>query len=383
MSPVNRTIRGADARHSPLLGRRAINRALLERQMLLRRAKLSVPEALEHLVGLQAQAPNPPYYGLWTRLEAFNQDHLAQLIKSRQVVRIALMRSTIHLVTARDCLTLRPMVQSVHERGMKGNHSKYLTGIDMETLAAAGRAMVEEKPRTFSELGELLSGRDPWIGRNPTAIGAAIRTYVPLVQVPPRGLWGESGQATHTSAEAWLGKPLSHEGTLENMIERYLSAFGPASVKDMQAWSGLTRLNEVTERLRPRLRVFRDENGNELFDLPDAPLPDPNTPAPPRFLAEFDNMLLSYDDRTRIISDEYRAKAFTINGIIRSMILVDGFVGGMWKINRQGYSATLVIELFKPTSKKDQAALAEEGALLLKFAASDCGSHDIQFTIGI
>jgi hypothetical protein len=164
------------------------------------------------------------------------------------------------------------------------------------------------------------------------------------------------------------------------MIERYLSAFGPASVKDMQVWSGLTRLNEVTERLRPRLRVFRDENGNELFDLPDAPLPDPNTPAPPRFLAEFDNMLLSYDDRTRIIPDEYRAKAFTINGIIRSMILIDGFVGGMWKINRQGHSATLVIELYKPLSKENQAALVEEGAQLLKFAASDCASHDIQFT---
>jgi hypothetical protein len=163
------------------------------------------------------------------------------------------------------------------------------------------------------------------------------------------------------------------------MLERYLAAFGPASAKDMQTWSGLTRLGEVVRRMRPRLRTFGDENGTELFDLPDAPLPDPDTPISARYMAEFDNALLSHADRARIISEEDRQRVFTINGIIRSTFLIDGFVAGTWKIVRERKSATLVIEPFRALSKKDMAELTEEGANLLRFAAGDCTDRDIRF----
>lgn len=367
----------ANRETAPVLGKRALNRALLERQLLLGRVHLPALAAIEHLVGLQAQAPNPPYYGLWTRLEGFRQEELSRLLEERKVVRIAMMRSTIHLVSARDCLELRPLVQSVHDRGFGGAYGKSLDGLDAQALAAAGRALVEAKPMTFSELGKQLN--EEWHDRDPDALAAAIRTLVPLVQVPPRGLWGQSGQALHTSAELWLGSSLTSEPKIALMIQRYLSAFGPASVKDMQAWSGLTSLREVIEKLRPDLICFRDEQGNELFDLQDAPRPDPDIAAPARFLGEFDNILLSHADRSRIIDDTYRNRVFTKNGIIRSVILIDGFVGGLWNLKRGSGIATLTIEPFRRLSSQEQDEIAFEGANLLKFAAVDDQTHEIQF----
>ncbi|GGD96097.1 winged helix DNA-binding domain-containing protein [Paenibacillus nasutitermitis] len=362
---------------APVLGPRALGRALLERQLLLRRSKLSVSEALEHLVGLQAQAPNPPYIGLWSRLSGFHQDDLAALIKDRRAVRIALMRSTIHLVTARDCLTLRPVIQPFMDKALKGNHGKLLTGVDSDELVSAARTMMEEHPMTYNELGLRLG--ELWPGRNTEALAVAVRIWVPLVQVPPRGIWGESGQAVHTPADVWLGQELDRDAMPGPTLLRYLAAFGPATIQDMQVWSGLTRLREVIEPMRQGLRVFRDEQGRELFDLPDAPLPDPDTPAPPRFLAEFDNMLLSYADRSRIIADHYRPRVFTINGIIRATFLVDGQVRGIWRIERHRSGATLIIEPFEPLAGADREALVQEGRKLLSFAAADAAELDIQF----
>jgi hypothetical protein len=361
----------------PVLGLRALNRALLARQMLLSRVKLPALGVIEQLVGLQAQAPNAPYFDLWTRIEGFRQEELSGLIQDRKAVRIALMRSTIHLVSAQDCLNLRPCLQSVHDRSLNGSFGKRLAGLDTKALATAGRALVEAKPLTFSELGKRLN--EQWPDRDPTALAAAVRTLVPLVQLPPRGLWGENGQAMHTSAEAWLGQSLSSQPATEEMILRYLAAYGPATTKDIQVWSGLTRLSKVVERLRPQLLTFRDEQGYELFDLPDAPRPDAETQSPPRFLGEFDNMLLSYADRKRIIDDAYHKRVITENGIIRSTILMDGFVCGTWKIKRDHGTATLIIEPFKRLSKQEQNALAEEGARLLNFAAVDDKSHYILF----
>jgi hypothetical protein len=360
-----------------VLGLRALNRALLARQMLLSRVKLPALDAIEQLVGLQAQVPNAPYFDLWTRIEGFRQEELSELIQDRKAVRIALMRSTIHLVSARDCLNLRPCLQSVHDRSLNGAFGKRLAGLDTKALATSGRALVETKPLTFSELGKRLN--EQWPDLDPTALAAAVRTLVPLVQLPPRGLWGEHGQAIHTSAEAWLGQPLSTQPATEKMILRYLTAFGPATTKDIQVWSGLTRLRETIERLRPQLVTFRDEQGNELFDLPDAPRPDADTQSPPRFLGEFDNMLLSYADRKRIIDDSYLKRVITENGIVRSTILIDGFVCGTWKIKRDHGTATLIIEPFKRLSKEEQYALSEEGARLLIHAAADDDSHDILF----
>lgn len=362
-----------------VLSRRGLNRALLERQLLLRRATVTVPDAVERLVGMQAQAPMPPYYGLWTRLDGFRPDDLAGLITSRQVVRIVLMRGTVHLVTARDCLALRPVLAPVLQRQLTHSaHGKQITGLDPAELATAGRTLVEEQPRTTSELGALLAQR--WPGRDPAALSMAVRCLVPLVQLPPRGIWGAGGKPTVTTAQAWLGRPLDDDPSPDATVLRYLAAFGPASVMDVQTWSGLTRLREVAERLRPRLRAFRDEHGRELLDLPDTPRPAPDTPAPVRFLPEFDNVLLSHADRGRVISDEHRKRVSTRNGMVPGCVLVDGFFRGTWRITRRRRAATLVVDPYDRLSKKDTAAIEKEGARLLAFGAADADSRDIRFT---
>lgn len=215
-----------------VLSRRELNRATLARQLLLCRAGLPVPDVLERVVGLQAQAPNPPYVGLWTRVAGFVQEDLASLVRGRAVVRMALLRSTIHLVTAEDCLWLRPLVQPVLERGLSGAYGKALSGVDVAEVAAAGRELLREGPLTFAALGELLASR--WPGCDGQALAMAVRTGVPLVQVPPRGLWGFSGPAAHAPVDEWLGRPVRDDASLEELVWRYLAGFGPASVKDVQ-----------------------------------------------------------------------------------------------------------------------------------------------------
>jgi hypothetical protein len=374
---------------SDVLSLQALNRALLDRQLLLRPVPLpagegdgparaeGVIETIEHLIGLQAQAPFPPYYGLWSRLDGFRPDDLAELILSRRVARIALMRGTIHLVSARDCLMLRPAMQPVLDRGVRATFGRRLAGVDSAALAAAGRALVEEKPRTFSELGAELARQ--WPGHDPAALAQGVRALVPLVQVPPRAVWGAAGRSAHTSAEAWLGRPMQAGPALEPLITRYLGAFGPAAVQDIQAWSGLTRLREVVDRLRPGLRTFRDEQGAELFDLPEAPRPDPDIPAPVRLVAEFDNLVLAHGDRTRILSEPSRQRMFSRNGIFPGTVLVNGFVLGIWKITRSRAATVLTIELFQPLAPRERDAVADEGGRLLAFAAPDGQARDIRF----
>jgi len=363
-----------------VLSLRALNRATLERQLLVRRVKLSAFDAIEHLVGLQAQSPLAPYVGLWTRLEGFRPDELVQLMTEREVVRIALMRNTVHLVTAQDCLMLRPLTQVIFDRALRQRLSAPpLRGLDVDALTAAGRALVEERPRTNTELGALL--REQWPDRDAALLVFAIRSQVPLVQVPPRGIWGKGGQVTCTSAEAWLGSPLDADPSPDDMVMRYLAAFGPATVKDVQQWCGLTRLRDVVERLRPRLATFRDEAGNELFDLPDAPRPDPDTPAPVRFLPEYDNLFVSHADRTRVISETDLNSLRATERLVRGSVLVDGFFRGLWQIRRQRGVATLHIESYGPLSNHDRDAVAEEGVHLLTFAASNAKAREIEFTV--
>jgi winged helix DNA-binding protein len=361
-----------------VLGPRALNRALLARQMLLARGPLGAAEAIERLVGMQAQAPAAPYVGLWTRLRDFRPDDLARLILERRAVRIALMRGTVHLVTARDARTLRPLVQPVFDRDLRVNstYAQGLAGMDLGALAAHGRALVEERPRTMTELRALLHAR--WPDRDAPSLAYAIRNLLPLVQVPPRGLWGVGGLPTLTSAEAWLGRTLARRPSLGGMVRRYLGAFGPASVMDVQEWSGLTRLGVVVDRLRPELHVFRDERGTELFDLADGPRPDPDTPAPPRFLPEYDNLLVSHADRSRIVAKADRGRITVDAREIVGTVLVDGFAGGTWKIHRKGGRAVLAVAPFARLPRREAAALAEEGERLLAFTDADASAREVR-----
>lgn len=345
--------------------RRALNRALLERQKLLRRASLDAAGAVEHLVGMQAQSPLAPYVGLWSRLDGFRPEDLATLITGRGAVRMSLMRTTLHLVTAADALALRPLLQPVLERGFRSGSpfGRRLAGLDIAPVLDAGRALLGESPLSAAELGRRLAER--WPDHDPVAMAHAVRYLVPLVQVPPRGVWGSAGQARFTTVDAWLAGRDAPPLDLEGLVLRYLAAFGPASAMDVQAWCWLTRLGPVVERLRPRLRAFRDEAGAELLDLPDAPRPDPDTPAPVRFLPEYDNLLLSHADRSRVIAPGHRERVFT-----RGALLVDGFVRGAWRAARGGGDPGLELELFEPLGAADAEAVGAESERLRRFLAT-------------
>jgi len=359
----------------PILTRRALNRATLARQMLLDRSTVAVVEAIEHLVGLQAQTPHTAYVGLWTRLHDFHPERVSDLLFGREVVRLALMRSTIHLVSARDAWDLRALVQPVIERMYRGGSGKRLDGVPMDDVIARGRAFVQTEPRTFKALGDHLLER--WPGQDRLALEQAIRTEVPLVQVPPRAAWGRSGRAAHLSIESWLGEPPSTRLTIDGLVRRYLGAFGPASVMDAQTWSGLTRLGETFERLRPELVVFRDERGRELFDLPEAPRPGPDVPAPVRYLYDFENLLLSHDDRTRVIRPDVDVRGSARDNEAVSTFLLDGMVAGTWKVERQRDRARLLVRPLVALSKSDAGSLAEEGARLLGFLAPAAADRDV------
>jgi hypothetical protein len=368
-----------------VLSGRAVNRALLARQHLLAREPGSALAMVRHLCGLQAQAPFPPYYGLLARLDGFRPEDLAGLLESRDVVRIALMRSTIHLVTADDALAWRPLIQPVLDQGLAGNWGKGLAGLDLDRVAAKGRELTTEQPLTFADLGAELTRTFP--GHPGDALAMAVRCRVPLVQVPPRAVWGKSGLARHTPADVWLGRPLNdplaeplpRPVALAAMVERYLAAFGPATVQDVQAWSGLTRLREIVDPMRDRLRVFADERGRELFDRPDSPRPDPDVPAPARLAAEYDNLILSHDDRTRIMADDDRRQLFRQLNSFPGSVLLDGFVAGAWRVKRAKGTATVTIELFRARiPARDRDALEAEAARVLAVTAPKA-TPDVRF----
>jgi hypothetical protein len=362
-----------------VLSQRVLNRALLARQLLLRRERRDPIETIEHLVGVQAQAPSNPYLALWARLDTFSPDALSQAIAMRRAVRTTLMRATIHLVSARDCLALRPVMQPMLERTFASSaFAKNLAGVEIDELLAAGKTLLEAQPRTRAELKPLLAER--WPAHDADSLTAAIGFLLPVVQTPPRGLWGERGQPRLATVVTWLGHPLEEDATPDETIVRYLAAFGPATTADMRTWSRLSGLRAAVERLRPRLITFRDERGRELFDLPDAPLPDPDTPAPPRFLPEYDNILLSHADRSRIIPDNASLPLPAGRGGELGSVLVDGMLAGMWRIARDRDRVRLSIEPAGRWSAADRAAVADEGAHLLAFVASETGDHDIRFS---
>jgi DNA glycosylase AlkZ-like len=361
------------------MSRRALNRATLARQLLLHRSDLPILDAVGHLVGLQAQEPMDPYTGLWSRLEGFEPDALAQLLLDRRVVRVAAMRSTLHLATADDCLVLRPLMQPVLDAEL-ARHREYapaLEGVDVAAVLAFARPLLAERALTGRELRAALAERFP--DRDAAALSYACRNLLAVVQVPPRGVWGRTGGVATTTAEAWLGRPLASSPSLADVVLRYLGAFGPATVADVAAWSRLTGLRDVLERLRPRLQTFRDERGRELFDLPDAPRPDAGVPAPPRFLPEYDNILLSHADRSRFVSDERRRQLARVSGRVHGSVLVDGSVSALWQLERgSDGDVRLVVSHVSELTKRNAASIAAEARRVLRFVAPEASARDVR-----
>ncbi|NVI97621.1 winged helix DNA-binding domain-containing protein [Myxococcus sp. AM009] len=356
---------------------RALNRATLARQMLLTREQTSVLGAVEQLLALQAQQAKPPFIGLWSRVEGFERAALQALLHRREVVRATLMRGTLHLASAKDYRNLRASFTPLLEASVASVLRERAKGLEVAPLVKEARAFFEEAPRTFEALRDHLVALHPQIDER--AMGFAVRMFLPLIQVPTETEWGYPGTTDFAVADAWLGAPLRAEADLPTLVRRYLAAFGPASVADAQTWSGLKGLKPAFEALRPSLRTFRDEKGRELFDLPEAPRPDEDTPSPPRFLPEFDSLVLGHDDRARLVEEAYRSKLITKNLRIPATFLVDGFVAGTWTVERKRAVAALVVEPFAPLKKKkDREALAKEGEALLRFVEPEARAVEVR-----
>ncbi len=362
-----------------LLSPRALNRALLQRQGLLARSDRPAAEMIEQLVGMQAQVPSNPYVALWSRLDRFDPTELSGLIAGRQAVRAQLMRATIHLVTARDCLALQPLTQPVLARTFKSQWGKQLGELEVDEVVAAGLELLAERPRTRAELRILLASG--WPESDSSVMAYAVAFLNALVQVPPRGLWKASGQATWAPAETWLGSRPDASLSPDSVILRYLGAFGPATVADIRTWSGFTGLREVVARLRTRLRTFRDEAGKELLDVLDAPLPDPETPAPPRFLPEYDNVMLAHAERSRILNGRGPGLPFP-RGTWIGTLLVDGFYRANWSVSDDAGEARLIVDRLT-RAPGDSAGVVDEieaeGAGLLALIAPDAARRSVRF----
>jgi hypothetical protein len=351
-----------------VLSERALNRATLARQYLLERAPVRAIDAIEHLAGMQSQAPLAPYVGLWTRLLDFGAGELATLTEDRQVVRLQLMRNTVHLVRARDAVDWAALFTSLQTAEFNANFRAGTTGADLSAVLDQAGRLLSERPRSRAELGRLLAGR--WPDAKPRALGYAVTLHLVLCQVPPRGVWGKGGGATWAPLSDWLGAPLGTrsadavvDAVVDALVLRYLGAFGPASVADVQAWSGLTRLREVVERLP--VRMFRGPTGALLYDRPDAPRPPEDTPAPPRFLPEYDNLLLSHADRTRVIPHRRPVPLPPGNGATGGTFLIDGHWQGTWRLRDRA----LRIQPFAALRAAGRDALLAEADGLRAFIA--------------
>ena len=361
-----------------ILTLRELNRATLARQLLLDRATITPLEAIKRLAGMQSQLSNPPYIGLWSRLHAFKRDELTYLLEQRQVVRTSMMRRTLHLTTAEDYLRFRPALHSLHARDLDTYFNKQATNpLKKEQLLAEIRSFLQEKPRTNVELRAKLAEMVPGMSEQ---LLYKVRVSLSLIQVFPGGAWGIGGSPAYAEATTWLGQSfVSETEGLHSLIFSYLAAFGPASVKDLQIWSGLTRLLPVVDALRADLVTFRDEQGQELFDVPGAPLPSADGTTPVRFLPDFDNLVLAHCDRRRIIADRYRPFVFPGNSMVLPTFLVDGFVAGVWKIERTPTKAVLVIQPFELLTNKARKDVREEGERLMQWVTEKIPTFEIEF----
>ena len=357
-----------------VLDRLTLNRTLLARQHLLERIARPPADEIEHLVGLQAQVPRDPYLALWSRLRDFHPAELERLLIERQIVRMTLMRTTIHLVTARDASTLRAVMQGVCERGFRSSpFARRLAGVDLNAVTTAGAEILTERPRTISDLGKVLATR--WPDHDPEALAYAVRYLVPLVQVPPRGLWRRSGAPKVTTLEAWLGpSPRAPASSgADEIVLRYLRAFGPANAADIRTWSWLTNVRSVLLRLRPSLAIYLDEAGRELYDVRDGVFAATQELAPVRFLGEYDNVFLSHGDRSRVTG----ALRWGAGYIRRGAFFVDGFLAGSWRLLAGGRGPVLSIEPRTRLSPAAHRDATEEAEALYAFMVANAGSPRI------
>jgi hypothetical protein len=357
-----------------VLGPRALNRALLDRQMLLRRRRMPALDAVERLVALQAQVPRDPYIALWTRVDRFRAETLSEAMADRRAVRMTLLRGTLHTVTSRDALALRSLIQPAIEKVAFGSsplRTLVRAGVNLDEAVELLRRLLQDSPKTRAELVKAIAER--WPGVDADSLGYAMYV-IPTVQVTPRGLWRRSGGSRFTTIDAWLGRSIDERGDLDVLIRRYLTAFGPATVADAQYWSGLTELGVAFEQMRPSLRTFVDENGRELFDVPSARRPNADTPAPVRFLPEYDNVVIGHKDRSRIVGPGTARWTEVGWGIV----LVDGFTSARWILERERDAGTLRIEPFRRLTRSERAGVADEGDRLAAFLMDGAGSRDVR-----
>ncbi|WP_238015760.1 winged helix DNA-binding domain-containing protein [Dactylosporangium sp. AC04546] len=349
------------------LDARALNRATLARQFLLARTGAPVLDAVAHLCGLQAQEPQEPFVGLWSRVRGFDPSELSRLLEERAVVRLHLMRRTVHLVAADDAWSWRPRHQVLLRQRILGVYARDLAGLDLDELAAQARALLSDgRPRSLGDIGRELAERHP--DRAPRPLGeAVVAALVPAVQLPPRGTWRSTAGARYLPLSEWLGRgaapepPDEPDAVGKDLVRRYLGAFGPAASADLRAWCGLAGLPKAVAAVRDELVGFRDDRGRELLDLPDAPRPGPDTPAPVRFLPAFDNAILGYHDRSRIIDHAHRG--LSVAGA--RVVLVDGRVTATWTHNADAIHVTPLRQL----TPAERAAVDEEAGHLATFLA--------------
>lgn len=362
---------------APILTLSELNCATLARQHLLQRTNLAPMAMLTHLVGMQGQVSNAPYIGLWSRLQHFQRSELTTLIEQRQAVKSTTMRSTLHLMTADDYaqfrLALRPKMLSILERFF----AQPTANLTFSDFTARVKAFVQQ-PHTAVELRAVFENIFADLQLTQGYSSDAIRSVIPLIMPAPNGIWNYNGRPTFIDATTYLNRELTPAAaSLPSLVLRYLAAFGPASMQDIQTWSGLTRLQATVEQLRPQLLTFRDDQGSELFDLPDAPRPEADTPAPIRFLPIYDNITLSHANRRRIVTDA-NLKRISVGNGYHPTLLVDGFVGGIWKVEQHKTSATLAINLFQPLTDQQSQELHSEGEQLLRWIADEAEEYKIK-----
>jgi hypothetical protein len=346
-----------------VLSTQQLNRALLARQLLLDRSKLPITRALERVGGLQTQYAPSAYIGLWSRLHDFRRDALTKVLEQRRAIQATLMRATIHIVSARDYPLFAAGIRKSRKEWWLRVQRHQIEGLDMDAVAALLRRHLKGSPRRQTELTKLLEAeglpRMAWSGAG---------VWLDMVRVPPSGTWERRRADLYGLAEDWLGPLDATESQgLELLVRRYLGGFGPARVNDVANWAGLqvTALRPVIERLR--LRRFRDEEGAELLDLPGAPLPDPDTPAPVRFIPTWDATLLAHARRTQILPEPFRPRVFhTKTPHSVPTFLVDGAVAGKWRYEK----GQVKLEPFARLSREVRRELDEEAERLAAFHES-------------